>query len=79
MDSAYTTRPSPERAIAPVHMPHGWQLVYMVVPAAAVAGSSRAAQRASLSSGWAVMSRSDVTVLWSSASTSPAALTSSDP
>ena len=46
-----TTRPSPERAIAPVHMPHGWQLVYMVVPAAAAAGSSRAAQRASLSSG----------------------------
>src|SRR5215471_12424717 len=58
LDSAYTTRPSPERTIAPAHMPHGWQLVYIVVRAAASGLSSAAAQRASLSSGCAVMSLS---------------------
>jgi hypothetical protein len=55
-----------------VHMGHGWQLVYIVVCRAMSASSWRAARRASLSSGWAVMSRSVTTVLRSSARTSPA-------
>jgi hypothetical protein len=33
-------------------MPHGWQLVYIVVAAAVAGSSSRAAHAASLSSGW---------------------------
>jgi hypothetical protein len=49
--------------MAPAHMPHGWQLEYRVVLAALGADSSRAAQRASLSSGWALMSWSESTVL----------------
>lgn len=57
-ESANTTRPSPEHSIAPVHMLQGWQLVYIVVPAAASAASSRAAHLASFSSGWAEMSAS---------------------
>lgn len=51
VDSAYTTRPSPERTMPPVHIPHGWQLVYIVVFAAVSASNSRAAQRASFNSG----------------------------
>jgi hypothetical protein len=58
---------------------HGWQLVYIVVRRASSASSCRAAQRAILSSGWAVMSRSVTTVLRASASTSPPGPTSSDP
>jgi hypothetical protein len=53
--------------------------VYIVVSRATSALSSRPAQRASLSSGWAVTSRSLRTVLRSSASASPAGPTSSDP
>src|SRR4029450_2956530 len=51
-DSANTARPSPDRSIAPVHIPHGWQLVYMVDAAAMDASSSLAAHLASFSSGW---------------------------
>src|SRR6266702_7956529 len=47
-------------------MPQGWQLVYMMVRAAVSGSSSRAAQRASFSSGCAVMSLSRPTVLWAS-------------
>ena len=35
VESANTTRPRPDRSMAPVHMPHGWQLVYIVDAAAA--------------------------------------------
>jgi hypothetical protein len=37
--------------MAPVHIGHGWQLVYMVVAAAVARSSSRAAHRASFCSG----------------------------
>src|SRR5215475_31528 len=60
-------------------MPQGWQLVYMVVRAAVSGPSSRAAQRASFSSGWAVMSLSPRTVLWASIKTSPCGPASSEP
>src|SRR5690242_21737270 len=60
-------------------MGHGWQLVYMVVAAAVARSSSRAAHRASFCSGWAEMSLSASTVLWSSASTRPSGPTSSEP
>src|SRR5215472_774969 len=60
-------------------MPQGWQLVYMVVRAAMSGPSSRAAQRASFSSGWAVMSLSRRTVLWASIKTSPRGPASSEP
>ena len=43
------------------------------------AGVQLAAQRAIFSSGWALMSLSECTVLYASASTSPSGLTSSDP
>src|SRR5215469_8063431 len=79
VDSAYTTRPSPDRTIAPVHMPHGWQLVYIVVRAAAPGLSSAAAQRASLSSGCAVMSLSRRTVLWATMMTRPPSSARRDP
>jgi hypothetical protein len=46
-----------------VHIEQGWQLVYVVVAAAVVGSSSRAAHLPSLSSRWAVMSRSGPTVL----------------
>jgi hypothetical protein len=65
--------------MAPVHMPHGWQLVYIVVRAATSGASSRAAQRASFSSGWALMSSSRRTVLCASARTAPSGPASSDP
>ena len=42
----------------PAHMPHGWQLVYMVVRAAVAGSSSRAAHRASFSSAMAMARRS---------------------
>jgi hypothetical protein len=60
-------------------MPHGWQLVNMVVAAAVPGSSSRAAHLASFSSGWAVMSPSVRTVLRSSTSTAPSGPTSSEP
>src|SRR5215470_5130109 len=60
-------------------MPQGWQLVYMVVRAAVSGSSSRAAQRASFSSGWAVMSLSRRTVLCASIKTSPCRSASSEP
>src|SRR4051794_18948666 len=65
--------------MAPVHIGHGWQLVYRVVAAAVARSSSRAAHRASFCSGCAAMSPSASTVLWSSASTRPSGPTSSEP
>jgi hypothetical protein len=60
-------------------MPHGWQLVYIVVSAACSRSSDAAAQRASFSSGCAVMSESVTEVLRSSASTAPSGPASSEP
>lgn len=79
MDRAYTTRRSPARWMTASHIPHGWQLVYIVVSAAVAASSSRAAHLASFSSGCAVMSLSVRVVLCSSADTVPFGLASSDP
>jgi hypothetical protein len=65
--------------MATSHIWHGWQLVYIVVPAAVAASSSRAAHLASFSSGCAVMSWSVRVVLCSSASTVPSGPDNSDP
>ena len=71
-ESAKTTRPSPERAIAPAHISHGCVLVYIVVSRATSGDNSREAHSASLNSGCAEMSPSVTTVLRSSISTSSA-------
>lgn len=73
------TRPSPARTMPPVHIWQGWQLVYSVVRAADSGSSSRAAQRAGFSSGWALMSLSRRTVLWASMRIAPSASASGEP
>lgn len=44
LDRAYTTRRSPAHWMTARHIPHGSQLVYIVVSAAVAASSSRAAR-----------------------------------